>query len=285
MNASHGEAMRKTTKLTGWRRVASAMWRAPDDPQIFGALDIDARPALAFIERARAAGHRVTPTHLVGRALAHALCEVPDLNVRIRRGRVRPRRSVDIFFITAVAKGHDLSGVSIADMPRKSAISVAVELSERSTAMKEGNDRELAQTKRMLDHLPSWLLRSALKLTAFLTQELELDLPALALRRSPFGSAMVTSVGMFGLPHGFAPLAWMYDVPILVLVGEITARPVVENGRVEAREVLPITATIDHRYVDGWHVSQAMKAFRAYLEAPERFEPALVDLTRVATAR
>jgi pyruvate dehydrogenase E2 component (dihydrolipoamide acetyltransferase) len=123
-----------------------------------------------------------------------------------------------------------------------------------------------------MDARPPTLLRRVLRWTAWLTEELGLDLPALGLHRSPFGSAMVTSVGMFGIPQGFAPLAWMYDVPLIVLVGEITARPVVVEGRVEAREVLPITATIDHRYADGWHISQAMAAFREYLAAPERFE-------------
>lgn len=265
-----------TKKLTGWRRIANAMWHAPDDPQIFGALEIDARPLQAFIEQARQAGHRLTPTHLVGRALAHALEAVPDLNVQIRRGRARPRGSVDIFFIAAVAAGRDLSGVKIEAVPGKSAIEVARELAERSAAMKSGRDRDFARSKRLMNALPPWLLRRALRATAFLSEDLALDLPLLALRREPFGSAMVSSVGMFGLPHGFAPLAWMYDVPVLILVGEIGPRPIVVNGRVEAGEILPITATIDHRYVDGWHVSTAMKAFREYLAAPEKFEPALL---------
>jgi pyruvate dehydrogenase E2 component (dihydrolipoamide acetyltransferase) len=250
------------------------MWRAPDDPQIYGALDIDAAPILAFIDKMRAAGHRVTPTHLVGRALAHALVSVPELNVRIRRGRELPRRSVDVFFITAVAGGHDLSGVKIAGVPGKPAIAVADELARRSAAMKRGDDRDFARTKRMTDALPPSLLRVVLRLSAFVTETLQVDIPSLSLAREPFGSAMVTSVGMFGLPQGFAPLAWMYDVPVLVLVGEIAQRAVVVDGRVEARAVLPITATIDHRYVDGWHVGRAMTAFRDYLAAPERFEPA-----------
>ncbi len=258
--------------LTGWRRVAGAMWRAPDDPQIFGALELDAGPMLAFIARAREAGHHVTPTHVVGRAIAHALVEVPDLNVQIRRGRARPRPSVDIFFITAVAGGHDLSGVRIDDVPHKTATAVAVELARRSGAMKRGDDRELAQTKRMMDRIPAVALRLALRATALLTEDLRLDLPALGLHRTPFGSAMITSVGMFGLPQGFAPLAWMYDVPLLVLVGELAPRPVVVDGQVVARTMLPITATIDHRYVDGWHVSRLMTAFRAYLADPARFE-------------
>lgn len=249
------------------------MWRAPDDPQIFGALELDAAPVLAFIDSERVLGRRVTPTHLVGRAMAHALEAVPDLNVRIHGGRAYPRGSIDIFFITAVAKGHDLSGVKIRDVARKAASEVAAELTMRSSAIKTGTDREFSRSKRLMDALPPRILRGVLRATAFLTERLQLDLPMLGLRRSPFGSAMVTSVGMFGLPQGFAPLAWMYDVPLLVLVGEITARPVVVDGRVVPREILPITATIDHRFVDGWHVSLAMKAFREYLAAPERYEP------------
>jgi hypothetical protein len=62
---------------------------------------------------------------------------------------------------------------------------------------------------------------------------------------------------------------------MLVLVGEIAPKPVAIEGRVEVRPVLPLTATIDHRYADGWHMSQLIKPFKAYMEDPERFEPAL----------
>jgi pyruvate dehydrogenase E2 component (dihydrolipoamide acetyltransferase) len=276
--------MDHSKRLTGWRRVAGAMWSAPNDPQIFGALDVDARPVLAFIDEERRRGRRITPTHVVGRAVSHTLQAVPDLNVRIRRGRAYPRPSVDVFFITSVGKGSDLSGVKVCDVPSKSAAAVATELSERSAAMKAGRDRDFSRSKRMMDALPPRILRRALHATAFLTEQLQLDLPMLALRRSPFGSAMITSVGMFGLPQGFGPLAWMYDVPLLVLVGEIAERPVVEAGMVVARPILPITATIDHRYVDGWHISVAMKAFREYLAAPTAFEPAEAQYVSVSPA-
>jgi pyruvate dehydrogenase E2 component (dihydrolipoamide acetyltransferase) len=249
------------------------MWQPPNDPQIFGALEIDARPARRFIKRARDAGYHVTATHLVGRALAHALVEVPDLNVQLKRGRVFPRSSVDIFFITSVGGGRDLSGVKIRNVPEHPVVEIASELAERSQAMKAGRDRDFARTKRLMDRTPAWLLRPALRAASFITDGLGLDLPMLSLHKHPFGSAMVTSVGMFGLPSGFAPLAWMYDVPVLVCVGEIVQRAVVVENKVEPCPMLPITATIDHRYVDGWHVSKAMAAFRDYLAAPERFEP------------
>jgi pyruvate/2-oxoglutarate dehydrogenase complex dihydrolipoamide acyltransferase (E2) component len=133
-------AYARSTRVTGWRRVASALWSAPSDPQIFGALDVDATAIRAFIADARGAGHRVTPTHLVGRAVARAFATVPELNAQIRRGRLIPRDSIDIFFITAVESGHDLSGVKVADVER--------------LALKVGDDPEFARTKRLMDALP-----------------------------------------------------------------------------------------------------------------------------------
>lgn len=262
-------------RVAGWRRIANAMWPSPSDPQIFGALDVDAHALRAFIRRARDAGHHVTPTHLVGRAVAHALAAVPELNVQIRRGRIIPRDAIEVFFIAAVAAGNDLSGIKVTNIDQKPAVDVARELAERNARLKSGRDPDFARTKRVMDHLPPSLLRVALRVSALVTEGLRREIPALGLRRCPFGSAMVSSVGMLGLPQGFAPLAWMYDVPVLVLVGELTEKPVAVAGRVEVREVLPMTATIDHRYADGWQISKLMTAFREYLAAPERFEPAL----------
>jgi pyruvate dehydrogenase E2 component (dihydrolipoamide acetyltransferase) len=71
----------------------------------------------------------------------------------------------------------------------------------------------------------------------------------------------------------------LYRVPILILAGEISEQPVVVDGRVEAQPALPITATVDHRYVDGADLGQALAAFRAYLEAPAAFEPPDAVLT------
>lgn len=254
-------------QLHGWRRVAAAMWHAPDDPQIFGKLEVDARPVRRAVEEGRRTGAHVTPTHVVGRAVAHALEAVPELNVQIRGGRAYPRPTIDVFFIAAVANG-DLSGIKIVDVPHKTVAQIASELGERATAVKEGRDAELGRSKRLMDAVPARALRTVLRASSYLTRRY--DLPGLGLPRSPFGSAMISSIGMFGLPEGFGPLAWMYDVPLFVLVGEIAERPVVERGQVVVREVLPITATIDHRYVDGWHLARAFAAFREYLAAPEQ---------------
>ena len=117
-----------------------------------------------------------------------------------------------------------------------------------------------------------------MRFSAWVAGDRNRDLKMFSVRRAPFGSAMITSVGMFGLPLGFAPLARFYKMPLLVLVGEITTKPVAVDGRVEVRPMLPVTATIDHRYADGWHISQLLKPFKAYLAQPSAFEPELSKL-------
>lgn len=260
-------------RLTGWRRIADAMWTAPNDPQIYGTIDVDATAVLALVAGMRERGQRVTITHVVGRALALAISAVPAINVRLVAGYALPRPSVDVFFITAVEGGNDLSGVKVERANEKSVVEVAEELGRRAQSMKRGDDPDLAKSKRAMQVLPKQALRAALRFAAFLTGDLNQEIGALALRRAPFGSAMVTSVGMFGLPMGFAPLAWMYRVPILVLVGEVTKKPVVVGDAIEIRQVLPICATIDHRYVDGYHIAKLFSVFKAYLAAPEEHEP------------
>lgn len=261
--------------LTGWRKIASAVWDPPNDPQIYGQFEVDATQLSSFIAELHASGARVTPTHLMGRALARALVAVPTLNVRLLAGRAVPRERIEVFFITSVGAGHDLSGVKIGDVDKKSALDVARELDERASALRRGDDRAFGRSKRLLEHLPRLLLRVLLHAAIIVVGDHAKNLTSLGLSAMPFGSAMVSSVGMLGLPGGFTPLAWIYRVPVIVLVGEVTKKPVAVDDRVEIRPMLPITATIDHRYADGAEIAAALRAFRDYLEDPAAFEPAL----------
>jgi pyruvate dehydrogenase E2 component (dihydrolipoamide acetyltransferase) len=131
----------------------------------------------------------------------------------------------------------------------------------------------------------------ALRLGAWLTSDLNLDLRGIGLPRQAFGGAMITSVGMWGVGHAYSPLAHYYRVPVLVLVGAVRESPVVVDGQVVAQPMLTITATFDHRYADGYHAAQFAAAVRAYCADPARFEPALrsggepsVDQVRAAEA-
>ena len=268
--------MARGKKITGWRKLASAAWTNPNDPQIFGDLEFDATNILAFIEEAREAHDvRLTVTHVVGRALAHAFGEHPDLNVHLYRGRFIPRPTIDIFFIVSTDAGSELSGVKVEEADKKSAIQVAEELASRSTRIRTGDDVEFGKTKSMLGRTPYRLLRLGFKISAWITTDKGWDLKKYGLPKYAFGTAMVTSVGMFGIQHAYAPMAFYYRIPVLVLVGEVQRKPVAIGDNVEIRPMLNLAATLDHRYLDGYHAARLARSVREYLEDPKRFEPAL----------
>ena len=267
--------MTQRKKIRGWRKIAAATWGPPNDPQIYGDLDIDATSLLAFIDDARDAGERVTVTHVVGKAVAYALAQHPDLNVRMYRGHFVQRPSIDIFFIVSADAGSELSGVKVVHCDQKSVVDIASELGGRAKTIRTGDDPEFGKTKSMLARTPLRALGVALRLSAWLTADRDLHLPKQGLPRQAFGSAMITSVGMFGIQRGYAPLSPYYRIPFLVLVGEVTPKPVVMDDQIVARPILTITATMDHRYVDGFHAARLARSIREYLEDPKRHEPAL----------
>lgn len=267
---------RERSRIKGWRKITSATWGNPNDPQIYGDLEIDAGALLSFIEEARAStGVRLSVTHMVGKAIAYALGEHPDLNVHMHGNYFIHNASVDIFFIVSTDKGAELDGVKVQGADEKAVVDIARELSERAGRIRSGDDAEMGKTKKVIGGTPRRLLGLSMKAAAWLTTDKEMDLKKYGLPRQPFGSAMVSSVGMFGIQHAYAPLSPYYRIPFLVLVGEVAEKPAVVDGAIVARPLLTVSATMDHRYVDGFHAARLARSARAYLEDPKRFEPPL----------
>jgi pyruvate/2-oxoglutarate dehydrogenase complex dihydrolipoamide acyltransferase (E2) component len=259
-------------KLHGWRKLAGSFWGAPNDPQFYGDLEIDAGTMLEYLrELGERTGTHVTVTHAVGRAVACGLDRVPDLRVRLAHGREYERESTDVFFIVA-ADGGELTGCKVERANEKSLAEIAQELESSRSSISSGSDETFGKAKKMLDLLPPRLLRPVMNLSAWLTSDLDLDLPALGVRRQAFGSAMITSVGMWGISRAYSPLASYYRVPVLVLVGAVTERPAVVAGQVVARPMLTLTATFDHRYADGFQAAKFAQAVQEYCRDPAAFE-------------
>jgi len=236
---------------SSFRRMAAAMWRAPSDPSIYGSMDVDATPALAFL-RDHPSPTKLTITHLVARAVALAMREQPELNAKVRFwGRLEQRDTIDVFVTVATEGNRDLSGARIDRADEKSLVELAAAIAERAGRIRKGQDASYKKSRSAFKQLPWWLARTATQLSDLLVNELHVDLGKHGMPADPFGSAIVTSVGMFGIDSAFAPFVPLARCPMLILVPEIRPRPWAVGDRVEVRPVLRLCATFDHRIIDG----------------------------------
>jgi pyruvate dehydrogenase E2 component (dihydrolipoamide acetyltransferase) len=265
-------------RVSSWRRLAAASWRPADDPTIYGTLSIDATKVLEYLGRPRLRAHHVTVTHLVTKAVADTLARHPECNAFVRNGRIYVRDDVEVFVLVAVppigeAGRHDLeadlTGVKICRANEKTVIEIADEVAAAATGMRRGRDPALASVKRMLSVVPPVLLKPALRLISRVQYDINLDLSRFGIPRDPFGGAFVTSVGMLGIERAFAPIVPMTRLSVNVAVGRIADAPVAENGSVVVRPMLPLTATFDHRTIDGYHAGRLADTFTAFLRDPE----------------
>jgi len=260
-------------RLSSWRRMALHAWHGPGDPSVYGTLEIDIGEARDLIGELREkSGRRVTVTHLVGRALALAIAERPEVNAILRFGTLYRRESIDIFFQVAFDGGEDLNGAKVTSADKKSVVEIAQDLEDAARAVRERRT-DAVRTASRFKLLPSALTGIALRATSFATYDLGLDLSRLGVPYDGFGSAMITNVGSFGLSTGNAPLVPFSRCPIVLLVGEIRERPVVRDGAVVPRPILPLGVTFDHRLLDGFQASKMAARFTELLEHPRTLVP------------
>ena len=270
-------------KMTTRRKLAIATWSAPSEGNIYGKITLDATEALADLAHLRATtGEKVSMTHLVGKVVGNALAQAPGLNGYIRFGRYVPHEHVNVTYLVALEDGADLAKAKVDDIDRKAVLDVARELRQSAERLRAGKDAAFEKSKGPLQLLPTWLIRPMLKITGWLTGSLGISVPAFGLEAFPFGSCIVTSVGMFGLDEGFAPFTPFARVPVLVLVGAVRDGVVAVDGIPTVRKLVTITATIDHRFLDGFQGGVLARVIREQIEDPWRLEVARPALLATA---
>lgn len=271
--------MSKFSKLhnpSSWRRISIANWRAPNDPTVYGHFPLEFSKGQTYLDTINQnSPHKITPTHLVAKAVAQVLKKYPDLNGIIRWNAIYLRNSIDVFLQVAIdaadpSEKPDLSGAKIEKCDQKSLSQIAEELKQKCRDIRQKEDPQFKKTLGMVNGLPNFVLKWFVKLLSFLIYNLDLSLPKWGLPHDPFGSVMVTSVGMFKAPAGYAPLVPISRVPLIICVGECALKPWVVDGAVVARPILDLTATFDHRFIDGLTGTRMLHYFKEILADPEK---------------
>jgi pyruvate dehydrogenase E2 component (dihydrolipoamide acetyltransferase) len=266
-------ALRKKEKLSSFRKIAIGTWTTVGDPSIYGTLKLRADKVLAYIEEFRKrTGKRLTISHVMAKAVALVMKEMPDANAILRFNRIYLRQDIGVFFQVEMKDAKtgeiDLSGATIFGAHEKNLEQIVDEFQARVDKVKAGKDKELEGTRSTFKMIPYFALNAFLKFLGFVTYTLNLDLRWAGVPKDAFGSAMVTNIGSLGLEEAYVPLVPYSRVPLLIAVGAVQEEPVVEDGKIVVGKVLRCFATIDHRVLDGAHAAHMSKVMRRVFDDP-----------------
>ncbi len=258
---------------TPWRKLAAAIYTAPQDARVYGTMEFDVTDAQTYIQEQRAAGVRITMTHLVISALARALAfDVPEMNCFIRRGRIIPRKTVDVLVAVTMNRGQEMSAIKIRGAHKKPVSEIAEETRRQAMAHRGGQESKSIQNKNTLSKLPWPFRRWAFRLIRWIVNDLGIQLKSLGLSDNSFGSIMLSNIGTHGLATGMAALFPAAKLPAVIVMGHAEEKPVVRDGEIVIRTVLPITGTFDHRIVDGGHAGTLARSVMRRLARPHALE-------------
>lgn len=244
-------------------RLASASRRF----QVHALLELDVTQARARILDSQ---ERVSWTGFVIGSLARALAQHPEVNARKAGKNILLFDRVDI---GATVERHwqgrtVLDILTIPDADRMGCGEIS-ELLYR-TKHGPGQSHTLSGLTRALVRLPGPLRRTAIRMASVR--------PGVA---ASFGPAVgVTSVGMFSAAWGWAiPVA---PLTVTATVGGVAERPVVHDGQILARPLLPMTLSFDHAVIDGAPAARFTETVRTVIETAAAFESAQAPLDHEA---
>ena len=229
---------------TPWRVTAAAIYTTPTDSRVYGTLDIDVTRAKNFLDDKRGDGIKITMTHLATVVLARAVAfDVPEMNCFIRRGAMVGREHIDVTIPVAIGDGEGVAAVLIKNAHARSVTSIAEEIRNGAEANRAGNESQTVKNKYVLNRIPWPLRRPAFRFLKWLTVDMGFTIKSLGLSADSFGSFVVSDIGSFGLNTGMTSLMPAAKVPAVIVLGKIEEKPVVRDGEVVVRTMLPLTGT------------------------------------------
>lgn len=242
--------MSKPFKTSNWRKTAIAIYKAPRDGKIYGTYEVDATALLSYIKKKKEQGTRITVTNVVTAALARALYyDVPEINCFVRRGKLIQREHVDVFLAVAT-KGKNVTGLTIRNVEEMTLQEIARFQQEKLNARNQKPKRKSSDIRNSIGKIP-WPFR--VLVVGFIKWWIfdnGFPLPFVKMKKNAFGSIALSNIGVFGLSTGYMALWPIANLPAVFAMGAIKEKPVVIDGEITIRPMLPISGTFDHRIME-----------------------------------
>jgi pyruvate/2-oxoglutarate dehydrogenase complex dihydrolipoamide acyltransferase (E2) component len=238
------------------RLIVDAGHLAQNRHIIHGLVEADITHARTLLhEQSKRLGSKLSFTAFLAATYARAISEKPGVQTYLNwRGQRIIFRDVDVATLIEPSEGAVAIPHILRDANRKS----VRELTDEIRAVQE-RPISSAQAGGLIDlapHLPRfirlfyfWILKKNPRWF-----------------RAAAGTAVLTSIGMFGKSGGWG-IAFLSTHTLGLTVGGIATKPAVHNGQIEVGEFLQLTLSFDHDVVDGAPAARFTSRFVEMLEA------------------
>ena len=243
------------------RLVTAAMRAGRRMAPMYGLVDVDVTGANRLL-----AGHDPPSslTAFIVASVARAAAAHPEVHAyRNWRGQLVTHRHVDVTTMIEISTPQGMFGLPhvLRDADVRDVADLTAELHRvKREPAASSSGRWLERAAPVATHIPG-TIRAMYAVMA----------RSVAVRQR-VGTVAVTAVGMFAGGGGFG-LTPMTMMSLEVVIGGMTQRPRVVDGRIEARDILDLTVEIDHNVVDGAPATRFAAELRKIIETAAVISP------------
>ena len=265
-------------RIHPYRKMLPFMMRGRNESVVYYDDPANAEKLLDYIERAKAAwGIEVDITHCLVGACRVGLWENPKMNQFISGRRLYARKHNELTFSMKrqrMNKEAKLSAVKLnVDDRNETFRGLCERINGNIVVERSGDETYTDKELSIFTQLPRPILETALDVLRW--ADSRNLVPGDFIKNDGFyTSIFIANLGSLGMHAGYHHLYEYGTCPLFMMVGKIEERPVVEDGKVVVRKMLPIRWTYDERIDDGLTAKYGMQSVREALENPEeKFGP------------
>lgn len=264
------------------RHFTSWFFEPPNDPWVSISFSVDARAAIAYLERlAQADGARVSLNHLLAGIIGRVLRAHPYANARIIRGRVVQEEKIGVAMPVNLlgheaGKSRELSIMAVEDVDRRSLRDIAREARKAVKEEREGRIQNplVARLLPALEGTPRVVVHGALHA---INQAMKVPPVARAFyQQVPVTTGLTNPGATLRASDGFQFRGGAMSVPNrLVHVSTIWGTaPLQEEvmpigGEPTVVQAIPMILVFDHRVIDGVRAGRLVQAVADLIRDPE----------------
>ena len=252
-----------------YRRLMAYIMPTRSESTVFLDGYVDAGPLLSYLEKARN-GFGADMTHCLVAASAMCMAHTPQVNRFVVGRRLYQRRGVWVTFSMkrkALDRAAKLATVKLELRPGETFRDLCARINQQIDTERSGRRTYADKEFDLLGALPRPLLRAGVRLTRVL--DYFNLLPASFIENDPLYTSMfVANLGSLGMDPGYHHLYEWGTCPSFMMAGRMEERPIVVDGKVVVRTVLPLRFTYDERVDDGLSARHAIEVLTGTLARP-----------------